>query len=58
MAQAQDGAVGDGTSTAEGTNALHSLTSGTDNTATGGKALYNNIASYNTATGCGTLYNN
>src|SRR5215475_1752287 len=41
-----------GDNTAEGTDALFSLTSGTDNTATGFEALYSNTTgSGNTATG-------
>jgi Chaperone of endosialidase len=45
--------------TAEGTNALFSLTSGKSNTAIGYQALYNNTnGSYNTASGVNALYNN
>jgi trimeric autotransporter adhesin len=45
--------------TAEGTNALKSLTSGTDNTAMGFQALFNNTTSSgNTATGFQALYHN
>src|SRR6478752_5743485 len=41
-----------GNNTAEGTNALFSLTTGVANTATGSSSLYQNTsASYNTATG-------
>src|SRR5437773_243683 len=46
-------------STAEGTDALFSLTTGTDNTAIGYDALYHNTTgNYNTATGYDALYNN
>src|SRR6476659_7030511 len=45
--------------TAEGTDALFSLTTGADNTAIGGAALYRNtIGSLNTATGFRALLNN
>jgi hypothetical protein len=45
--------------TAEGTNALFSLTSGTNNTANGYRALRNNTrGSYNTATGAQALLSN
>src|ERR1700719_3470086 len=45
--------------TAEGTNALFSVTSGTDNTATGFEAIFNNTTgSFNTATGSGALQSN
>src|SRR5437762_10581308 len=42
-AKAADGAVGDGTSTAEGTGALRSLSSGIYDTAMGFQALYSNL---------------
>ncbi|MGE5208967.1 MAG: hypothetical protein ACM3KL_06515, partial [Alphaproteobacteria bacterium] len=45
--------------TAEGDNALFSLTDGTDNTAIGSSALYNNTTGrFNTATGARALFNN
>jgi trimeric autotransporter adhesin len=45
--------------TAEGDNALFSLTTGTDNTATGFQALFNNTTGgLNTATGSGALQSN
>src|SRR5204862_5006282 len=45
-----------GFNTAEGYNALFSLTTGTNNTATGSSALYSNTTgSRNTATGSGAL---
>jgi Chaperone of endosialidase len=45
--------------TAEGDNALFSLTTGTDNTANGFAALVNNTSgSFNTASGSGALYSN
>jgi trimeric autotransporter adhesin len=45
--------------TAEGTDALHSLDTGTDNTAIGFDALYSNTTgNYNTANGSGALYSN
>src|SRR6266513_2535471 len=45
--------------TAEGTDALFSLTTGANNTATGGSALHNNTSgNSNTATGFSALYNN
>src|SRR5437667_10708302 len=45
--------------TAEGTNALFSLTTGTDNTAIGFKALFNNTEGReNTARGFQALFNN
>jgi hypothetical protein len=44
-----------GNNTAEGDNALFSLTTGTENTAIGSGALYSNIGSSNTATGSGAL---
>src|SRR5947207_9408296 len=45
-----------GFNTAEGYNALFSLTTGTNNTATGSSALYSNTTgSGNTATGSGAL---
>jgi hypothetical protein len=48
-----------GGNTAEGTNALFSLTTGVDNTAVGFDALFYNTTGYdNTATGFGALYNN
>ena len=48
-----------GESTAEGTSALFSLTSGLDNTALGFQALYSNtIGNHNVATGARALYNN
>src|SRR5204862_8012189 len=46
-------------STAEGTDALFGLTTGTDNTAIGYDALYHNTTGkYNTATGDVALYSN
>ena len=48
-----------GNNTAEGTNALFSLTSGIDNTALGFEALFSNTtADFNTAAGFGALFNN
>ena len=48
-----------GNNTAEGTNALFSLTSGIDNTALGFEALFRNTtADFNTAAGFGALFNN
>ena len=48
-----------GNNTAEGTNALFSLTSGIDNTAVGFEALFRNTtADFNTAEGFGALFNN
>ena len=48
-----------GNNTAEGTNALFSLTSGTDNTALGFEALFHNsTGDFNTAEGFGVLFNN
>jgi len=48
-----------GNNTAEGTNALFSLTSGIDNTALGFEALFRNTtADFNTAEGFGALFNN
>ena len=48
-----------GSKTAEGTNALFSLTTGFWNTALGGQALYfDNTGSSNTAVGVKTLFNN
>jgi hypothetical protein len=45
--------------TAEGTNALKALTSGTDNTAIGFQALFSNTSGgSNTATGAGALFSN
>ncbi len=45
--------------TAEGTDALFSLTFGTDNTATGFNALYNNTTgAFNTANGSDALFSN
>ena len=45
--------------TAEGEDALFSLTTGTDNTAVGFNALFNNTeGSFNTATGSGALFQN
>jgi len=45
--------------TAEGDNALFSLTTGTNNTANGFAALVNNMSgSFNTASGSGALYSN
>jgi hypothetical protein len=45
-----------GFTTAEGTNALQSLTTGSANTAVGWRSLFSNAAgSFNTATGAGTL---
>jgi hypothetical protein len=58
-ALAEDGAVGDGTSTAEGGNALAHLTTGTNNTAFGFEALNSNTTGYdNTASGLDALYSN
>jgi hypothetical protein len=63
MAQAQlspppDGGY-PGNNTAEGTDALFSLTTGTDNTAIGFEALYSNTTGdSNTATGSGALMSN
>src|SRR5437899_2581678 len=58
-ARAEDGAVGDGSSTAEGTGALTSLTSGVDNTAIGFDALNSNTTgNHNTANGAGALFSN
>jgi Chaperone of endosialidase len=55
---APDGDVGHG-STAEGTGALSSLTSGLYNTALGLQALFNDTTGgYNTGTGVNALYNN
>jgi hypothetical protein len=57
--RAADGAVGDGTSTAEGTGALAHLTTGLDNTATGFQALSSNTAGTgNTASGYQALQSN
>src|SRR6478672_13832571 len=48
-----------GNNTAEGTNALFSLTSGIDNTALGFEALFRNTTgNFNTAEGFGALFNN
>ncbi len=48
-----------GNNTAEGTEALFSLTSGIDNTALGFRALYrNNTGNFNTAEGFRSLFNN
>jgi trimeric autotransporter adhesin len=48
-----------GNNTAEGTNALFSLTTGIDNTALGFEALFRNTtADFNTAAGFGALFNN
>src|SRR5438046_10067743 len=48
-----------GNNTAEGTNALFSLTSGIDNTALGFEALFSNtIGDFNTAEGFVDLFNN
>src|SRR5436190_12449408 len=48
-----------GNNTAEGDNALFSLTSGVSNTAIGGSALHNNTTGIrNTATGLGALFSN
>jgi Chaperone of endosialidase len=48
-----------GNNTAEGTDALFSLTTGTDNTALGFEALYSNTTGgFNTATGSGALVSN
>jgi hypothetical protein len=44
--------------TAEGDNALFSLTTASGNTAIGHSALYSNIAGQNTATGADALYSN
>jgi len=59
-ARAQDGAVGDGTSTAEGFEALQSLAAGGESdTAVGGGALrFNTTGSNNTAIGDGALVEN
>src|SRR5437899_1407714 len=55
---APDGGYANG-NTAEGTNALFSLTTGADNTANGFDALYSNTTgNYNTATGVDALYFN
>jgi Skp family chaperone for outer membrane proteins len=55
---APDGGVGNG-STAEGTGALSSLTSGSYNTAMGLQALFSNTTGiYNTGTGVNALYKN
>src|ERR1700719_4765001 len=55
---ASDGDVGNG-STAEGTLALSSQTSGSFNTAMGLQALFSNTTGfYNTGTGVNALYNN
>jgi hypothetical protein len=48
-----------GGNTAEGSNALFSLTSGIDNTALGFEALFRNTAgNFNTAVGFGALFRN
>ena len=47
-----------GFNTAEGDDALFSLTTGSGNTAIGFQALYNNNGNYNTATGDDALYSN
>ena len=48
-----------GNNTAEGTNAVFSLTSGIDNTALGFEALFRNTTgNFNTAEGFGALFNN
>jgi hypothetical protein len=47
-----------GNNTAEGDNALFSLTGGTDNTAVGFNALYNNTGYFNTANGSQALLTN
>ena len=48
-----------GNNTAEGQNALFSLTTGTNNTATGKRALYSNTSGNdNTAVGTAALFNN
>src|SRR5713101_7444413 len=48
-----------GNNTAEGTDALFSLTDGTNNTATGFDALFNNTTvSYNTSNGLNVLFSN
>jgi hypothetical protein len=48
-----------GSNTAEGANALQSLTAGSSNTATGASALFSDITgSLNTATGAGALFSN
>ncbi len=55
---APDGGYAGG-NTAEGTNALFSLTSGIDNSAVGFQALYRNtVGNYNTAEGFRALFNN
>src|SRR6266702_464038 len=56
-ARAEDGDLGNG-NTAEGGLALHSLTSGLDNTATGDYARQNNTADNNTANGFAALQRN
>jgi hypothetical protein len=58
-ARAQDGAVGNGTNTAEGTGALARLTTASGNTANGYEALASNTTGTdNTANGVGALINN
>src|ERR1700687_1034178 len=47
-----------GQNTAEGDNALFSLTTGFDNTAIGNSALFSNISSDNTAIGAAALFSN
>jgi uncharacterized coiled-coil protein SlyX len=47
-----------GNNTAEGDDALFSLTTGTDNTAVGFNALYNNTGDFNTANGSQALLSN
>jgi hypothetical protein len=58
VSPAPDGGYAGG-NTAEGTNALFSLTSGTNNTAAGGQALYHDTSGSNdTATGLRALFGN
>src|SRR6266571_5366777 len=58
VSPAPDGGYPNG-NTAEGTNALFSLTSGSDNTANGFKALFKNTeGGFNTATGFDALFSN
>src|SRR6266508_2074156 len=57
VSPAPDGAYAGG-NTAEGQNALFSLTTGVYNTAIGAGALFATIADENTATGAGALFSN